>query len=215
MTTMRRPSWLIGSSLLLVLAGSLAAGGQASRVADLVAREDADALRGLGAPALPEMVRLYQAGDTAQRTRIAHLFYQLSWKSPDAVSVLLRDVETEDPDLRVAVQYALGRISDDPRVVDALLQNMMHDENPYFRDKAACALTYDQIHLSEAEKVRIYEGLIEALSSEEPQVRSIAIMSLRIHTGQTKGFLPIAPPEHRQKSIAQWKSWLAEYKENL
>jgi HEAT repeat protein len=215
MTTMRRHSWLVGSCLLLVLASSQATAAPGPRVAELVARDDVEALRGLGAKALPEMVRLYQAGDTAERTRIANLFYQLSWKSPDAVNVLIRDVRTQDPGLRIAVQYALGRVSDDPRVVDALLQNMMYDANPYFRDKAACALAYDQVHLSEAEKVRLYEGLIQALASEEQQIQGIAILALRIHTGQTKGFHPIASSEKRQQSIVRWKQWLAEYKENL
>jgi len=184
-------------------------------VAELVASNDAEALRGLGPKALPEMVRLYKAGDTAQRTRIANLFYQLSWKSPEAVDILIPDVRTQDPELRIAVQYALGRVSDDPRVVEALLRNMTQDPNPLFRDKAACALAYDQVHLSEAEKVRLYEGLIEALASEELQIRAIAIQALHIHTGQAKGFLPNAPLEMRQKSIEQWKRWLAEYKENL
>lgn len=215
MATMRRPFWLVGSCLLLVLASSQAMAGPGAPVAELVARDDVEALRGLGATALPEMARLYQAGDTAQKVRIANLFYQLSRKSPDAVSVLMPDVRTEDPALRIAVQYALGRVSDDPRVVDVLLRNMTQDTNPYFRDKAACALAYDQIHLSEPEKVRLYEGLIEALASEEVQIRAIAIQALSIHTGQAKGFHPIAPPEKRAQSIARWKQWLAEYKESL
>ena len=45
------------------------------------------------------------------------------------------------------MQWALGRVSDDPAVVDVLLENMRNDPNPLFRDKAACALAYDQIHL--------------------------------------------------------------------
>lgn len=206
---------LFGMFLLALLAGSAALAAPASRVADLVAREDAAALRQIGPTAAAEMIRLYQAGDTAQRTRIANLFYQLSWKSTEAANVLVHDVRTQNPGLRIAVQYALGRVSGDPKVVDILIENMMRDPNPVFRDKAACALTYDQVHLSEAEKVRIYEGLIQALASEEPQVRAIAIQSLHIYTGQTKGFHPIAPPEKRQQSIAQWKRWLAEYKESL
>jgi HEAT repeat protein len=210
---MRRHPWLVGLFLLVILAGSAAMAG--SRVAELVAREDVAGLRAIGPAAAAEMVQLYRDGDIAQRTRIANLFYQLSWQSSAAMAALIRDVHTEDPGLRIAVQYALGRVSDNPAVVDALLKNMMHDPNPFFRDKAACALAYDQVHLSEAEKLRVYEGLIQALSSEEQQVRAIAILALRIHTGQTKGFLPIAPPDKRQQSIAQWKKWLADYEENL
>lgn len=215
---MRRYPWLVATFLLFLLAGvplASARAGAGARVADLVAREDVAGLREIGPTAAAELVRLYRAGDTAQRTRIANLFYQLSWKSPEAVAVLMPDVRTQDRGLRIAVQYALGRVSDNPAVVDALLQNMMHDPNPFFRDKAACALAYDQVHLTEAEKVRVYAGLIEALSSEEPQVRAIAIQALSIHTGQNKGFIPSAAPERRRQSIAAWKKWLAEYKENL
>ena len=210
---MRHP-WLVGL-LLLPLAGLLIAAGPASPVAGLVAREDAEGLRALGPKVLPEMVRLYTNGDLAQRARVANLLYRLGWKSPEAAGALLRDVRTPDVGLRIAVQYALGRVSDQPVVVDELLHNMMDDPNPLLRDKAACALAYDQIHLSEAEKVRIYEGLIRALASEEQQVREIAILALQIHTGQRKGFIPFAPPEKRRESIARWQRWLAEYKASL
>jgi hypothetical protein len=162
---MRHP-WLVGLLLLVPLAGRPAAAGPAFPVTALVAHEDAEGLRSLGPKTvLPEMVRLYTGGDTGQRTRIANLLYRLAWKSPEAASALMRDVRTADVGLRIAVQYALGRVSDQPAVVDALLRNMTDDPNPVLRDKAACALAYDQIHLSEAEKVRIYEGLIKALAS--------------------------------------------------
>jgi len=180
-----------------------------------VAREDFEGLRAQGPKILPEMARLYTSGDTAERTRIANLLYRLGWKSPEAANVMMRDVRTQDVGLRIAVQYALGRVSDQPAVVDALLHNMTDDPNPVLRDKAACALAYDQIHLSEAEKVRIYEGLIKALDSEQQQVREIAIQALQVHTGQRKGFIPFAAIEKRRESIARWRSWLAEYKENL
>ena len=48
--------------------------------------------------------------------------------------------------------------------MDVLLDNMRNDANPLFRDKAACALAYDQIHLTEKQKVRLYEGLINSLN---------------------------------------------------
>lgn len=211
---MMRHSWLV-RLLLVPLAVLLIAAGPASPVAGLVAHDDVEALRAQGPKILPEMVRLYASGDTGERTRIAGLFYRLGWKSPEAASALMRDVRTQDVGLRIAVQYALGRVSNQPAVVDALLRNMTDDPNPVLRDKAACALAYDQIHLSEAEKVRIYEGLIRALDSEQQQVREIAIQALQVHTGQRKGFIPFAPIEKRRESIARWQSWLAEYKENL
>jgi len=50
----------------------------------------------------------------------------------------------------MSVQYALGRVSSDVSVVDALLDNMQNDALLLFRDKAACALAYDQVHLTPA-----------------------------------------------------------------
>lgn len=202
------------SVLLTAFLIALPAAG-ASSVAGLVERDDEAGLRQLGRQAIPEMLRLYEAGNTEQRARIASLFYRLAWKSPEAARVLLRDAHTSDSWLRVAVQYALGRLSNDPKILDTLLDTMQHDENPHFRDKAACALAYDQIHLTEAQKVKLYEGLIAGLASEERQVRGIAIQALRVLTGQTKGYVPGMPPERRRKAIETWTRWLAEYKENL
>lgn len=208
---------ILSTFLLIFLTGSLcAAGSPESRVSALIEANGEAGLRALGPDkALPEMVRLYETGHMARRVRIANLWYRLGWESSDAQHALLQDALTENPSLRVAVQYALGRVSDDPRVIETLLRTMQHDDNPFFRDKAACALTYDQIHLDEAEKVRLYEGLIQALSSDVTQVRQIAIKALSILTGQTKGYRPGGTPEKRQPGIEEWRRWLAEYKENL
>ncbi len=127
----------------------------------------------------------------------------------------MQDVKTDNENLRISVQYALGRVSSNQEVVDALLDNMQHDNNAYFRDKAACALAYDQIHLTDLEKIRIYEGLIKGLSSSNGQVRSIAIKALKIHTGQTKGFFVNGTASNQSASLRKWHQWLDEYKSNL
>ena len=134
------------------------------------------------------MAQLYQSAGESNRASIAAAFYGLGWKSPDAKRVLTPDVHIANQALRIQVQYALGRVSSDADVVDVLLDNMQNDANPLFRDKAACALAYDQIHLTEREKVRLYDGLIRALSDSKLDVRSIAALALSIQTGQTKGF---------------------------
>ncbi len=92
---------------------------------------------------------------------------------------------------------------------------MQHDGNPLFRDKAACALASDQIHLTERQKVALFAGLIQALGDSKPDVRRIAMLALQIQTGQTKGFNPDAPPAERDAKIREWKVWLEEYKSNL
>jgi HEAT repeat protein len=211
----RRRLRILGLLLLLALPGLARAAAPRPSVADLLARDDQKALAALGPAALPELVRLYSSGTDDQKVRIANVFYQLGRRSPEAERALLRDAHSANPDLRIAVQYALGRVSDDPKVVDTLLDIMRHDGSPVFRDKAACALSYDQIHLTEAQKVRLYEGLIGALEDPKPQVQVIAIQALSILTGQDKGFRRFDPPDKKRQSIEAWRRWLAEYRTNL
>jgi hypothetical protein len=92
---------------------------------------------------------------------------------------------------------------------------MRSDPNPLFRDKAACALAYDQIHLSEPQKVRLFGALIDALRDGQYDVRHIALMALQIHTGQTKGFDPGASWADREQKLRVWQNWLAQYKSGL
>jgi HEAT repeat protein len=198
----------------LVLAGAPASASGDLR--PLVMAGDYDAIRKLGAGAMPDLVHLYDSADgDEEKARVANAFYQLGWKSEDARRALMRDVHTSNRDLRLSVQYALGRVSSDPAVVDVLLENMQDDLNPLFRDKAACALAYDQIHLSEAQKVRLFAGLIHALDDPKPQVRAIAIQALEIHTGQRKGFAPDADASARAAATAQWREWLQRYEDSV
>lgn len=192
------------------------ASGSDESVRALVLGGNFPAVKEIGPAALPELVRLYEsADDEAERARLANALYQLGLKSEDARRVLMRDIQTDNADLRLSVQYALGRVSDSPAVIDALLANMQDDTNPLFRDKAACALAYDQIHLTEAQKFRLFSGLVHALRDSKPQVRAIAIQALEIHTGQRKGFSPEASDRMRDAAIADWESWLARYQETL
>jgi len=174
-----------------------------------------DPIKAMGPPALDGLIRLYRAGDEERRANVARAFYVLGWPSQEATELLMADVHTPHQSLRLQAQWALGRVSDSPAVVEVLLDNMMNDPNPLFRDKAACALAYDQIHLSEPRKVRLFEGLIDALDDPKPQVRAIALQALQIHTGQTKGFAPTAPEPQRIEAIARWQRWLDEYRAQL
>ena len=124
-----------------------------------------NAIKSLGPDVMPILSDLYLVSDIKQKRVIANIFYQLKLESEEAKNALIQDVKTNDENLRISVQYALGRVSSNQEVVDALLDNMQHDNNAYFRDKAACALAYDQIHLTDLEKIRMYEGLIKGLSS--------------------------------------------------
>ena len=208
------PSLLLGVALLVPASASPAGVDPAPLRAAAVAG-DWKQIQAMGPGVLPSLARLYASSSESEKATIAWVFYQLGWKSPEAKRALMADVHTQDQTLRLQVQWALGRVSDDADVVDVLLQNMQTDPQPVFRDKAACALAYDQIHLAPAQKVRLFEGLVHALDDDKPQVRQIALQALQILTGQTKGFHPMADPESRRRAVEEWKRWLVEYRANL
>lgn len=185
------------------------------RVTLAVEANDLEGIRVMGPEAIPALVFHYETGDDPLRLRIAQLFHELAWQSPEVERALMNDIHVMNVDLRLAVFYALGRVSGDPEVVATLLDTLQNDPNPLFRDKAACALAYDQIHLKEPQKVQLYAGLIQALSSPERQVQALAIQALSILTGETKGFHPAFPPERQQRSIEMWERWLTEVKAGL
>lgn len=209
----RRLSLLVVSALLLSVPAS--AEELSQQVTRLVEADDADGLRTLGDEAIASMVWLYELSEETERIRLANLFYRMGTRSQVAERALVRDFHTENVELRLAVQYALGRVSDDPMVIETLLYTLENDRDPLFRDKAACALAYDQIHLDDKQKVRIYEGLIAALSNPKSQVRAVSIQALSILTGQTKGFHALYPEDRRERSIAMWQNWLEEYRARL
>ena len=211
---------LLANSLLLLLPlllpAALGEDSSALQLRQWVTAHDVPAIRALGRPVLPRLVQLYAStGDEAFKARVAQTFYELGWQSPEAKQALMKDVHTPNPDLRLQVQWALGRVSNDQDVVDTLLANMRNDANPLFRDKAACALAYDQIHLTEQQKVRLFGALIEALRDDKFDVRQIALLALQIHTGQTKSFDPGAPWADREQKVKLWRTWLEQYKSGL
>jgi HEAT repeat protein len=184
-------------------------------VREALAATDPDALRAMGRGAIPHLLKLYAASTPDDRATIAWAFYVIGIESPEAKAALLKDIATKHERLRLQVQWALGRVSDDADVVETLAAIMRNDANPLFRDKAACALAYDQIHLTERQKVALYAKLIEGLADEKQQVRAISIQALSIHTGQRKGFDPNGELYARAKAIEAWKRWLEEYRRNL
>jgi HEAT repeat protein len=182
---------------------------------DAVAADDLEAIKAMGPPVMPRLARMYGASDEERRQRLATIFYRLGWKSEEARDALMKDVHTPNRGLRLQVQWALGRVSNDVSVVDVLLDNMQNDAQLLFRDKAACALANDQIHLTPAQKVHLYEGLIHALDDPKVDVRRIAALVLQIQTGQDKGFRFAGPPEARARAVEAWRQWLAEYRSQL
>ncbi len=206
-------------TVLLFSLGATSSRGESvdgDAVAGLVFPEiNLEAIKARGPHVLLELVDLYERSGPSERAEIANVFYGLGWQSEEAKRVLMQDVHTDDKRLRLGVQWALGRVSNSPDVVDVLFANMQDDDNPLFRDKAACALAHDQIHLTDEQKFRLYELVIRALRDPKPQVRDIAIKVLQIHTGQRKGFDPNASLGQREKRIRVWEQWLEEYRSNI
>jgi len=208
--------------LLVPLTPLLAAGKQAEapppqlvlQVNALVQQQDVEGLRALGEKILPILVDSYRDYDENGRANLAWIFYSLGWQSEAAKEAMMADIHTGHKNLRLQVQWALGRVSNDDAVVDALLDNLQRDDNALFREKAACGLASDQIHLTEAQKVRLYQRLVGLLESDSVETRWLAIRILGVQTGQKKGFLPGASPERRAPALAAWKAWLAEYERN-
>src|SRR5262245_34431093 len=208
-------TWLL---VLVPLTPQLVSGQDPSvtQLQQWVVGHNVAAIRALGRPVLPKLVQLYEAAsDVGFKARVAQTLYELGWESPAAKRALMKDAHTLNQDLRLQVQWALGRVSNDQDVVDTLLANMRSDPNPLFRDKAACALAHDQIHLTEDQRVYLFGRLIQALRDPEPQVRDIASKALQIQTGQNKGYRPDASPEEREAAIHTWERWLQEYRDNM
>src|SRR5262249_35747350 len=106
--------------VLLAFANRLQAGPPPDerRVAALLSpHPDIEKIRALGPGVLPVLASLYERAPEAQRPDIAWTFYELGWPSDDAKRVLMKDAHTQNTDLRLQVQWALGRVSNDADVV--------------------------------------------------------------------------------------------------
>src|SRR4051812_28742936 len=108
----------------VLMAGSAPENADSTALLAAVQANDLAALRQRGPAVMPALARLYPTLGADVRSRMAGVFYQLGWKSPEARRALMADAHTTDESLRIGVQYALGRVSDDPEVVDVLLDSM-------------------------------------------------------------------------------------------
>jgi HEAT repeat protein len=189
----------------------------ASELWPLIENHRWEELRSRGRGVLPELVALYRATpEPEERLKVARVFYGLGWPSEEARQALTADARTPHEGLRIEVQWALGRVSADDQVVDLLLATLESGgESRLVRDKAACALASDQIHLTDEQRVRLFARVIELLESPEPWLRWTAVRVLEVQTGQHKGFKPQAPEAERAAAVERWKRWLEEYRAQL
>ena len=177
---------------------------------DAVAADDLEAIKAMG-PLSCRASPLYGAADEERRQRLAT-------SSSPGVEVRRSERRVDEgrphPNRACAsVQWALGRVSNDVRVTSC--STTCRTTPSSFRDKAACALAYDQVHLTPAQKVHLFEGLIHALDDPKMDVRRIAVTVLQIQTGQDKGFRFAGPPDARARAVEAWRQWLAEYRSQL
>ncbi len=173
-------------------------------------------IKDMGPKVLPYLVITYKnAIDNLTKAKVAWVFYQLSWRSEEAKAIMLEDIHISDRVLRLQVQWALGRVSDDYVIVQSLVDNMRNDPNPLFRDKAACALASDQIFQAPRQRYLMLKEIIDALEDDNEQVRKIANKALEVNTGQNKGYQYNADLGQRQRAIERWIVWLEEFHENL
>ncbi len=207
---------LLALLVLLTLSPAATYAATDGELSQAIRANDIDAVRAHGPDVLPQLAYLYRDEESvATRAQIAWIFYRLGWPSVEARDALLADVHTDDETLRLQVQYALSRVSSDEVVVDVLLENLQHDTNPLFRDKAACSLANDQIHLTETQRVRLFRKLIDLLEAPDGETRSLAIRVLQQYTGQAKGFHPGFPLGHRLAAVERWRTWVAEYEREV
>ncbi len=173
-------------------------------------------IKGFGYGAIPILTELYlETDNNRKKSRIASVFWRLGWKSPEIEEALIADLDTDDPSLKIQVQWGIARSSQSDIVIDKLIHNLKNDSSALVRDKAACALASDFVHISPTQRVELLRGLVSGLSSDISQVRRSSIQALSIQTGQTKGFVPNASLEYRKQSIKVWVDWLNEYQQSL
>ncbi len=188
------------------------AAAQPPRVEALLDANDVDGLRELGPSVVSEVVARYRVADEDGRAHLAWVLYRLGFRSREAKDALMEDVHTSHQNLRIWSQYALGRVSNDDDVVDVLFENMTRGESWLFRDKAACSLANDQIHLTEKQRLRLLARLISALDDQDAQQRDLAIRVLETQTGQRRGYDPNAQRDERLPRIEDWWRWWNVYK---
>jgi len=169
-----------------------------------------------GYAAIPILTELYQEAETnLDKSRIAWVFWKLGWKSAEIEKALMSDLDSSDANLKVWVQWGIAKSSDNSEVIEKLLYNMERDTSSFVRDKAACALASDFVHISPSQRVTILRGLIKGLSNDTQQVRASSIQALKVQTGQTKNYVASADIGSRARAINEWSEWLNDYERNL
>ena len=173
-------------------------------------------IRKHGRQVIPILAKIYSdSDDDMEKARVAWVFWKLGWQSELVEQTLLPDLDTQNTNLKVWVQWGIAKSTQSTTVIEKLLYNLANDSSPFVRDKAACALASDFTHISPRQRIIILRGLIEGLDSETLQIRKSSITALKVQTGQTKGFSAKAEKPIREERISAWNDWLDEYELNI
>lgn len=173
-------------------------------------------IRDFGYGAIPILTDLFTEANTdLEKARIAWVFWKLGWKSPEIEQALMPALDSKDVILKINAQWGIAKSAESDEVLEKLLYNLEHDPSAVVRDKAACALASDFIHISGSQRITLLRGLVKGLSNDIEQVRNSSILALKIQTGQTKEFVASADISARANSIEAWNEWLNEYERNF
>ncbi|HKV39232.1 MAG TPA: HEAT repeat domain-containing protein [Blastocatellia bacterium] len=140
----------------------------ALRDPDLVVRYyAAEALVGVGEPAVPQLTGIFKSGRYVERERAARILARIGRPSVEPMSEVVQDKATS-PELRAAAARVLGFIAD-PRAIDPLL-GLLSDQRYFVREQASTAL--GRIGAPALDK------LVEMAGSKTPATREAAVAAL-------------------------------------
>jgi hypothetical protein len=165
-------------------------------------------LAAVGAAALPPLLDAYPTADRETRTAILFALGSLNIKSPAAKTVLDTDVDGEDSSFQDLHRYALAVV--DPAIRSADLHELVTAEGIALDPEigrfmyATLVTTYEECDARVAHARRYVAGLAAA----DPKARYAAIVSLRIMTGASHAYHPLATDAAREEPLRAWRRWL-------
>ena len=165
-------------------------------------------LAALGAAAVPPLLAAYPTADRETRSAILLALGSLNVKSPAATTVLNADVDGEDSAFQDLHRYALQVV--DPAVRSADLFEQVSSEGIALDPElagvmyATLLVSYEQC----PERLAHARRYVAGLGARDPKTRYASIVSLRILTGASHAYHPMAGDAARRRPLDAWGAWL-------
>ncbi len=169
-----------------------------------VVNEAVSLVVGFGDWVIPELLRKLDAGDFKAQLTIGHALGRIG---ADAIQPLIAEYQsTDDPEHRVFILYALGKIKS-PRILEALplALEVIDSPNLEVRDTATRAIgkfaeSIPSLQANDGLRRDILDKLKANLSDTSPGIRAKAVRSL----GKLAKFGHLTPPEREWlKSVCE------------